>query len=222
MGRRQTKLTSSDALTADSVSAARLDAAAALRRLGHAVVAHEVDDGLFAAISTGVEDLLARVESAPARQRPTLDMKREVFAASPPEGGARSHFPDCIVTGLANPMGMAARVFRDGDEGVLRTTLGAAFEGAPGRAHGGAVAALFDEVMGFVLSIHRTPAYTGRLEITYRAPAPLGVELEFRARLRSRLDRKLAMDAQARHGNRLIAEAEGVFIAVDPERFAAG
>lgn len=222
MGRRQTKLTTPDALTADSVSAARLDAAAALRRLGHAVVAHEVDDGLFAAISTGVEDLLARVESAPARRRPTLDMKREVFAASPPEGGARSHFPDCIVTGLANPMGMAARVFRDGDEGVLRTTLGAAFEGAPGRAHGGAVAALFDEVMGFVLSIHRTPAYTGRLEITYRAPAPLGVEFEFRARLRSRRGRKLAMDAEARHGDLLIAEAEGVFIAVDPEHFAAG
>jgi hypothetical protein len=30
------------------------------------------------------------------------------------------------------------------------------------------------------------------------------------------------MDAEARHGDLLIAEAEGVFIAVDPERFAAG
>jgi len=197
-------------------------AAALLRRLGHAVVAHEVDGALFDQIAARTSDLLRQVETAPPRTRPTLDMKRDVFAVSPPDGGARSHFPDCIVTGEANPMGMAALVYRDDDEGVLCTSLGAAFEGAPGRAHGGAIAALFDEVMGFVLSIHRSPAYTGHLAVTYRAPAPLEVELEFRARLRSRDGRKLVMNAEARHGDRLIAEAEGVFIAVDPERFAAG
>ena len=203
-------------------SDARLDTAEALRLLGHALVAHEVDDETFGELSEWAKGILARVEAAPARVRPTLDMKRDVFAASPPDGGTRSHFPDCIVTGHANPMGMAALVQRDGDAGVLRTTLGAAFEGAPGRAHGGVVAALFDEVMGFVLSIHRTPAYTGRLSVDYRAPTPLGVELEFRARMRSRHRRTLTMDAQAHHGESLIAEAEGVFIAVDPERFAAG
>jgi acyl-coenzyme A thioesterase PaaI-like protein len=203
-------------------SEARLSTAAVLRRLGHALVAHEVDDETFGQITDWAEKTLALVEATPPRRRPTLDMKRGVFATSPPEGGARSHFPDCIVTGQANPMGMAALVHRDGDEGVLRTTLGAAFEGAPGRAHGGAIAALFDEVMGFVLSILRTPAYTGRLSVTYRAPAPLGVELEFRAHLRSHHGRKLTMVADARHGELLIAEADGVFVAVDPERFAAG
>ena len=193
-----------------------------LRRLGHALVAHEVDDELFGELSAWARDAVARVEATPARLRPTLDMKRDVFATSPPDGGARSHFPDCIVTGQANPMGMAAQVWRDGDEGVLSTTLGAAFEGAPGRAHGGAVAALFDEVMGFVLSIHRTPAYTGRLSVTYKAPTPLGVELEFRARLRSRHGRKLTIEAEARHEGAVIAQADGLFVAVDPERFAAG
>jgi hypothetical protein len=48
------------------------------------------------------------------------------------------------------------------------------------------VAALFDEAMGFVLSINCTPAFTGRLTVTYRAPVPIGVPLEFRARLTSR------------------------------------
>jgi acyl-coenzyme A thioesterase PaaI-like protein len=119
-------------------------------------------------------------------------------------------------------MGAAADVERDGEEAVLRTTLGAAFEGAPGRAHGGIVAALFDEVMGFVLSVHATTAYTGNLTVTYRAPTPIGVELELRSRLRSRHGRKLRIVAEARHGETLVAEADGLFIAVDPARFAQG
>ena len=114
-----------------------------------------------------------------------MDMVRSVFVLPPPDGRGRTNFPYDIVTGKANPMGMAADITRDGDVAVLRIALGPAFEGAPGRAHGGAVAALVDEVMGFVLSIHATPAYTGRLTVTYRAPTPLGVELEIRARLRS-------------------------------------
>jgi acyl-coenzyme A thioesterase PaaI-like protein len=105
---------------------------------------------------------------------------------------------------------------------VLHATLGDAFEGAPGRAHGGIVAALFDEAMGFVLSIACTPAFTGRLSVTYRAPVPLGVPLEFRARLTRRDGRKLLMAGEARHGDTLLAQADSLFVAVDSKRFAAG
>jgi acyl-coenzyme A thioesterase PaaI-like protein len=119
-------------------------------------------------------------------------------------------------------MGVAAQILRDGDDAVLRARSGEAFEGAPGRAHGGMVAALFDEVMGFVLSITCTPAFTGRLTVTYRAPVPLGVPLEFRARLTRRDGRKLLMAGEARRGDTVLAEAEALFVAVDPVRFAAG
>jgi acyl-coenzyme A thioesterase PaaI-like protein len=203
-------------------SAARLEAAAAIRRFGHSIVAHEVSDDLFAQITTEVQRLSAAVEAGPDRTRAPLDMVHAVFVVPPPDGRGRTNFPDDIVTGKANPLGIAADITRDGDVAVLRTTLGPAFEGAPGRAHGGVVAALIDEIMGFVLSIHATPAYTGRLTVTYRAPTPLGVELEMRARLQSREGRKLHIEADARHGTTLIAQGEGLFIAVDPERFAAG
>jgi acyl-CoA thioesterase FadM len=73
-----------------------------------------------------------------------------------------------------------------------------------------------------VLSIHATPAYTGRLTITYRAPTPLGVEIEMRARLHSRHGRKLRIEAEAHHGTILLAQGEGLFITVNPEDFAAG
>jgi acyl-CoA thioesterase FadM len=81
---------------------------------------------------------------------------------------------------------------------------------------------LFDEVMGFVLSITCTPAFTGRLTVTYRAPVPIGVPLEFRARLSGQDGRKLLMTGEARHGDSVVAEAEALFVAVDPERFASG
>jgi acyl-coenzyme A thioesterase PaaI-like protein len=204
------------------VSEARLSAAAALRRLSHAFVSHEVDDDTLAQLITTVGSFTKTVEAAAARVRAPIDLVNEVFMAPPRDGGGRSTFAHSIVTGKANPMGMAADVEREGQEAVLRATLGPAFEGAPGRAHGGPVAALFDEVMGFVLSVHATAAYTGSLTVTYRAPTPLGVQLELRSRLRSRHGRKLRIEATARHGDVLIAEAEGLFIAVDPERFALG
>jgi acyl-coenzyme A thioesterase PaaI-like protein len=209
--------------TGSQVSPSRLDAADAMRRLGHAIVGHEVDEESFAHLTGTVEQLLAQVEATPLRQRRTLDMNRDLFVVPPPQGRARGgHFTDCIVTGPANPMGMAAQVLRDGDDAVLQSTLGNAFEGAPGRAHGGVVAALFDEVMGFVLSITCIPAFTGRLTVSYRAPVPLGVPLEFRARLTGREGRKLLMAGEARQGDAILAEAEALFVAVDPERFAAG
>jgi acyl-coenzyme A thioesterase PaaI-like protein len=215
-----------DKETADGAGAQvsrRLDAADAMRRLGHAIVGHDVDEESFAHLTNTVEQLLAQVEATPLRQRRTLDMDRDLFVVPPPQGRARgSHFNDCIVTGPNNPMGMAAQVLRDGDDAVLQSTLGEAFEGAPGRAHGGVVAALFDEVMGFVLSITCIPAFTGRLTVTYRAPVPLGVPLEFRARLTGREGRKLLIAGEARQGVTVLAEAEALFVAVDPERFAAG
>jgi acyl-coenzyme A thioesterase PaaI-like protein len=205
-----------------TASASRLEAAGVLRALGHAIVAHEVGDEVLDRITTEARDLLVAVEATPDRIRAPLDMVHAVFVVPPPDGRGRTNFPDDIVTGKANPLGMAADITREGDVSVLRTTLGPAFEGAPGRAHGGAVAALMDEVMGFVLSIHATPAYTGHLTVTYRAPTPIGVEIEMRATLRSHHGRKLRIEADAHHGTTLLAQGEGLFITVDPERFAAG
>lgn len=204
------------------VSPDRIAAATALRRLGHALVARDVGDAVLRRIAERVEGLLTEIEHAPPRQRPINAMKQDIFSGPPDDGETMDHFPDCIVSGAANPMGIAIRVVRDGDDAVARVALGAAFEGAPGRAHGGVVAAVFDDTMGFVLSMLRTPAYTGRLTIAYRAPTPIGEELEFRARLRERNGRKLVIDGRAVHDGTTIADAEGLFVAVDPAHFAAG
>jgi acyl-coenzyme A thioesterase PaaI-like protein len=114
-------------------------------------------------------------------------------------------------------MGIAVDLHRDGDDAVALVSLGAAFEGAPGRAHGGIVAAVFDDVMGLVLKMVGTPAYTGELTVRYLAPTPIGERLEFRAWLANRDGRKLFIEAEAyRAADRVqVASARAVFIAID-------
>ena len=202
----------------EQVSPARLEAAAALRRLGHAFVGHEVDDDVLEQVTELVGKVLPRVEAGAPRSRPADAMKQRMFDDPPGDGETMEHFPDCVVSGDANPMGIAIHVHREAGDAVVTVALGSAFEGAPARAHGGIVAAIFDDAMGFVLSMERTPAYTGRLSVSYLAPTPIQVPLEFRCRLREREGRKLFIEGEAYHDGSRIAEAEGLFIAIPPER----
>lgn len=205
-------------------SEARLALAASLRQLGNALVAHQPDDDLLTEIARQVDAMLPRLEATPARPHAFLQHGPAIFSRAVAEGteeAPRNAFPDCVVSGRANPMGIAARLWREGDEAVCQVTLGEAFEGAPGRAHGGVVAALIDETMGLVMSISATPAFTGRLSVTYRAPTPLGEPLEVRARLTERSGRKITVTAELRSAEQLLAQAEALFVAVEPEHFFA-
>src|SRR3954451_5257651 len=200
---------------------ARIRAATALRRLGHAIVSHDVPASTFDAVATQVESWLPSVESAPGRSRSIDTMKQHMFER-PPEGSPIGTFPDCVVSGDANPMGLDVQFFREGDEAVSRTLLGPAFEGAPNRAHGGVVAAVFDDLMGFVLGIVEAPAYTAELTVRYRKPTPVNEEIEFRARLVDRNGRRLRIQAEATdsEGNK-VATAEALFLTIPKEKFGA-
>ena len=129
-------------------------------------------------------------------------------------------FRDSIVSGRTNPMGIGLEVRRDGDAAVATTTLGPAFEGAPGRSHGGIVASILDETMGFVLPIIGELAYTANLNIDYVGPAPLHQELRFTARLRDRSGRKLWIEAHGESDEGVFVRAEALFLAVELTHFA--
>jgi acyl-coenzyme A thioesterase PaaI-like protein len=174
---------------------------------------------VFESIAAGVESWLPAVESAPGRSRSIETMKQHAFER-PPEGSKIGTFPDCVVSGPANPMGLDIQFFREGEEAVSHALLGPAFEGAPNRAHGGVVAAVFDDLMGFVLTIHESPAYTAELKVRYKRPTPVGEEIEFRARLVDRNGRRLHIEAEATDAaGTKIATAEGLFITIPREGF---
>ena len=200
----------------------RVRAAALLRELGHEFVARAMDEATLETLARQIESLLDVIRTAPPRERGFGSDTFETFRSRVPEHGhgpPRYLFADSIVSGGANPMGLGAYLWRDGDQAVMEVTLGRAFEGAPDRAHGGIVAALIDETMGLVLSIHGLLAFTVQLDISYRAPTPVNAPLVARAWLESRDGRKLSMRATVVAGETTVVEATSLFIAVDTERF---
>jgi acyl-coenzyme A thioesterase PaaI-like protein len=73
-------------------------------------------------------------------------------------------------------------------------------QGAPGLAHGGIVAAVFDEALGALQSFVQEPSVTASLTTDFRKPMPIGVPLHVVSRLDGRDGRKLRVSAEAHLG----------------------
>lgn len=203
-----------DAQTEDAAEQPRGRAAAALRRLGHALMGHEGDDDLLLEVADAADRVARQIESQPPRERDLLELKRRMFDIDVADGEPVVHFDECFVSGPWNPMGIAIEVHRDGDDAVAEVTLGPAFEGAPGRSHGGIVAAIFDDVLGYLLTLRHQPGFTGELSVRYHAPTPIGQPLVFRAQMVGREGRKLWTAAEATADRQVVATATGTFIAI--------
>lgn len=120
--------------------------------------------------------------------------------------------------GRANPVALPLVVefVEDGIDAVANfSTL---YEGPPGCLHGGYIAGIFDEVLGAAQTLAGQAGMTGRLTVHYRSPTPLNTDLHLRARLESVNGRKIVCKGTLHAGDRLCAEAEGLFIAVDPNK----
>ncbi len=191
-------------------------AASALRELGHALVRHDADPALLEEIAGQAGQLSARLATGGPRER---DLLAEALADPPEEGARLSHNPDCVVSGAANPHGLALDVRRAGGGTAATLTLERSFEGPPGRTHGGIVAAVFDDVMGYLLAMRRLPALTVELDVRYHAAVPLGTPLEVEAVIRNEQGRKVATCATLRDGEGgVLADADALFVVIPGER----
>jgi acyl-coenzyme A thioesterase PaaI-like protein len=130
--------------------------------------------------------------------------------------GFTSHSP---VTGPLNAIASVVSLSSSDSEVVAEVVYGDAYEGPPGHLHGGFVAAIFDEVLGFAQALSGAPGMTGKLEITYRSPTPLHTTLRVVGRFDRVEGRKIFTSGTIHAGDRLCAEARGLFISVRPERF---
>jgi len=88
----------------------------------------------------------------------------------------------CFVCGRENPRGLKLKFYEDPENGTVQAefTLPETFQGYPGIAHGGVVAAILDEVSGRAVMLHTssdTFMATLRLTVRYRRPTPVGVPL---------------------------------------------
>jgi len=131
------------------------------------------------------------------------------------------HLPWCFGCGSENEHGLGVQPSYEGDKVIGELEFAKRFQGGPGVVHGGAAAAFFDDLMGFVMIAHQQPAVTAKLEINYLRPIPLGMTLRAEAWLADRQGRKLWAEAIGfdSTGTRYI-EALALFVPIRADHFA--
>ena len=136
-------------------------------------------------------------------------------------GALPPHWPTCFGCGPDNAAGLHVVARKDGDEIRASYAFAKTHEGAPGIAHGGAVAALVDDVCGFLLFVIREPAVTRKLEVEYLKPVLVGETYELAARIDSREGRKLFVSCEGTRGDgTLVFRGSGLFVTVDFTHFS--
>ena len=205
-----------------SIEKLRAQAAGALRELGHEFLLSDLNKEQLARIVKHAKELLEELKETPNRVREVHSGALDDYKMTVPnDGRGEKHqlFADSVVSGNSNPMGINAKLWREGEVAFIEATLEKAFEGAPGRAHGGMVAALIDETMGLVMSIQGVVAFTVQLDVSYRAPTPIFRPIVAKAWLDHVERRKLFITCEVRDGDAICAEAKGIFVSVDPTKF---
>jgi hypothetical protein len=190
--------------------------AAALRRISAVAVGRPLDDDR---ISDVVGQLVQVAETLESDARP---VKRPMLAPDP-LGHPQDFFPGSPIIGFANPIAPPVEVWAaEGENGQReirgRVTFGYPYEGPPTCVHGGVIAELFDELMGAANVLANRPAMTGTLTVRYRKPTPLLTPLDLMARFVRSERRKVFTSAAIYNDGVLTAEAEGIFIEVQPGR----
>jgi acyl-coenzyme A thioesterase PaaI-like protein len=105
----------------------------------------------------------------------------------------------------------------DRDHAEGHVTYGRYFLGGNGAVHGGAIPLLFDEVLGRLANTGgRKPSRTAYLHVDYRSITPVGKRLRVEGHFVSEEGRKRVLRGTLHDGDTLCAEAEGLFVALNP------
>ena len=135
-----------------------------------------------------------------------------------PEGHALCH--GCLDEGRCR-MGIRG-TDRNGDDVLVHVTCATQHRGAPGVAHGGWIASVFDEAMSQAVHQRVGKVVTATLEVQYRAPVPVEVPLEVAATIEDQQGRRLRTSAQMRLAGSadVLASATGLFVVRRDDHFA--
>lgn len=110
---------------------------------------------------------------------------------------------------------------RDADGRLVgRAWFGPGAQGPPGHAHGGSIAAVLDEAMGAAAWLSGHLVVAARLDTNFRKMLPLGTDATMEAWIVGVEGKKVSAHGRllAADGT-VFAEADGLFIELDPERF---
>lgn len=192
------------------------DLATALRRVTEAVVGRDLPEDELA---RGAEEMAALADRLEQAAAPGKAARRMPDRDGPPQ----DYFDTSPVVGFANPVAPPARIWAvETEDGQVemrgQVRFGYAYEGPPTCVHGGAIAQLFDELLGTTNILTGHGAMTGTLTVRYRRPTPLLADLDLQARLVGVDGRKVHLWGAIANDGLLTAEADGIFIEAGQER----
>ncbi|MDQ6649652.1 MAG: PaaI family thioesterase [Actinomycetota bacterium] len=143
--------------------------------------------------------------------------------APPPGTVLGQHYAGCFGCGEAVAGGLHLRVkVGEGVRVAAEFQVGPQHQGAPGLAHGGVLSSAFDEALGALLWLLRTPGVTRRLDVEFLRPVPVGATLHIGAECLRVEGRKIFSAGEGRldaADGPIALRAEALFIAVPLTHF---
>jgi len=198
----------------DAAWAAKRGLAQSLRRLNHRTVVSEAPEAALLEAHQRVQDALALLEPHEARTFHQCFRDGD-YIARPQVYADRSW-----ITGQCNPISPLARLTHDGSNALGEVCFDNGYVGAPGWVHGGALAAVFDQLMGFVLILQGEPCVTAELTVRYHVPTPSHTSLRMKAWATKEVGRNVFIEATCHDGETHTATATAIFVRLDPAQFS--
>jgi len=189
--------------------------AAAVRELAGLTATSDAPEAALGEMAEIAEGIAASLRAHPARTF------RDAFATCKTEEDFLPFADRSLMTGRSNPFAPPMTLSMRGNKAIGTVRFGVTYEGVPGHVHGGMVAAVLDETLGYLAVNHDIGGLTAMLTVRYRAPTPLEAELTIEADVVRTDGRKAFVEARILCGDTVTAEAEAVFIAVDRNRMLA-
>ena len=136
-----------------------------------------------------------------------------------------SHYTKCFGCGSEAEQGLHLTLFAGEGLSLYGTfTVSDQHQGAPGLAHGGLLTIAFDDALGSLNWLLSSPSVTGRLEVDFRRPVPVGSTLHIEAAVVGVKGRKIFSRAVGRldaPDGPVAMTAASLFVQVPVEHFVA-
>lgn len=172
-------------------------------------------------LDTSVESLRALAEDA-ERFADTIEVQATgrrvpLFGSQgiPDQDDLGALMPFSPVLGKLNPISPGIKFRHEQDQVVGRVTFCSSYQGAPGLVHGAVISSIYDELLAMANLMKGVPGPTAKLTIRYRKPTPLHTPLRFEAWVEEARGRRIHTRGRCLDGDRVLTEAEGVFVRID-------
>lgn len=140
------------------------------------------------------------------------------FVKGIPMDNPNRALPFSPITGYYSAVAMPMKLSVEGNKIVGEGVFNEVYEGPNGCIHGGMVAAIYDEILALANVVSDVAGPTVSLKIDYKAPTPLHQPLRFEGWTEENEGRRTITRGRCLLGDKVISEAEGVFIRLDPNR----